>query len=274
MPVIMSKFLLVAFCLLLGSSGVHAAPDATERAFKAGNALMEKRNYAGALAQYRVVLKAQPDEPSSLGNGAAAAYFVGDYQTAATWFARLQKQEPQSGALLAKRLQCAQELGDRATRDLLRMQLFALHKSGKDSTGYASKASYCRDQFVAGKDHVLAFEYFDLLPLPGKKDKPFLGRRFDFYVTAPDDKQTLRIECGWSSLDVSPGGKFVPSRELPAFYYDAYYPIGLWARRTFGLGPTEPAFETVKAQVIAIIKGKARPVSGERPNSAVHAWPV
>jgi len=264
MPAIMSKLLCVAVCLLLGSSGVLAAPDATERAFKAGNALMEKQNYAGALAQYRVVLKAQPDEPSSLWNGGSAAYFVGDFKTAASWFARLQKQEPQNGRLFAKRLQCAQEIGDRATRDLLRKQLFALHGSGKDSTGYASKASYCRDQFSVGKDRVLAFEYFELLPLSGKKDEASLGRRFDFYVVAPDESQKTRVECGWSTLDVTPEGKFIPSRELPAFYYDAYYPSGPWARRTFGLGPTEPSFETIKAQVIAIIQGKATQVSGEK----------
>lgn len=264
MPLIMSILLRVTLCLLLTSSVVQAAPDATERAFRAGNALMEKQNYAGALAQYRVVLKARPDEPSSLWNGGSAAYFVGDFKTAASYFTRLQKQEPQNGHLLAKRVQTAQELGDRSTRNLLRARLFTLHQSGKDSTGYASKAFYCRDQFTVGKDQILALEYFELKPLSGKLDEPFLGRRFDFVVTSSDGRPKMRIECGWSSLDVTPKGQFVPSRELPSFYYDAYYPTGLWARRTFGLGATEPTFETVKEQVIAIIEGKAKQVSGEK----------
>ncbi len=241
-----------------------AAPDATERAFRAGNALLEKKQYAGALAQFRIVLKAEPDEPSSLWNGGSAAYFIHDYKTAAAFFARLQIQEPGNGHLIAKRIQTAQEMGDLKTRNVLRTRLFALHRSGKDSTGYATKASYCRDQFQVGKDSVLAYEYFELKPLSGKKDDASLGRRFDFYIVAPDESQKLRIECGWSSLDVTADGRFVPSRELPAFYFDAYYPTGPWARRTFGLGPTEPSYEATKAQIIAIIQGEAQQVSGER----------
>ncbi|BCM92187.1 hypothetical protein IAD21_04066 [Abditibacteriota bacterium] len=256
----------LALLLLVSTLGrtSFAAPDATERAFRAGNALLEKGKYAEALAQYRIVLKAEPDEPSSLWNGGGAAYFTHDYKTAATFFARLQKQEPNNGHLIAKRIQTAQEIADFKTRDMLRTRLFALHKSGKDSTGYATKDSYCRDQFEVGKDKVLAYEYFELKPLSGKKDEPYLGRRFDFYVMGPDEKQKIRIECGWSSLDVTADGKFVPSHEMPAFYFDAYYPTGPWSRRTFGLGPTEPSFEATKAQIVSIIQGKAKPVSGEK----------
>ena len=260
----MSTSFRLALCLLLGSTIAHAAPDATERAFKAGNAFMEKQNYAHALAQFRIVLKAQPDEPSSLWNGGSAAYFVRDYKTAATYFARLQKQEPQNGHLLAKRMQTAQALNDLPSRNALRLRLFALHKSGKDSTGYASKPSYCRDQFVVGKDRVLAFEFFELKPHTGDPDGLMFGRRFEFFVVAPDETQTLRVECGWSSLEKTGSGTFIPSRELNGFYYDAYYPTGPWTRRTFGLGPTEPSFENAKKQVIAIIEGKAKPVSGQR----------
>jgi len=255
-------------CLVLGvlfsCSSLQAAPDAGERAFRAGNALLEKRQYAKAVEQYRVVLKATPDEPSSLWNGGSAAFASGDFKTAVRWFARLQKQEPRNGHLLAKRLQTAQEIGDFQTRDSLRAGLFALHRSGKDTTGYASKPSFCRDQFRVGRNEVLVFEYFELKPPSGRRDDPYLGRRFDFVVNAPDEQIRLHVECGWSLLDVLPDGRFIPSRQLPAFYYDAYYPTGPWARRTFGLGPTEPAFEKVKAQVVAIIENRAIQVSGEK----------
>lgn len=260
----MKRLLLLFLLGLILSSAARAAPDAVERAFQSGNALMEKRDYAGALKQYRIVLAAQPDEPSSLWNAGSAAFFVGDTKAAATYFARLAKQEPDNGALLAKRIQSAQELGDLGARDVLRARMFALHKSGKDKTGYAAKPSYCRDQFFVGHDLVLAFEYFELKPLSGDRDKPYLGRVYDFVAVAPDDSTRVRVECGWSSLDVNPDGTFAPSRDLPSFYYDAYFPKGEWARRTYGLGPTEPTFEAAKKQVAAILQGRAAQVSGQK----------
>ena len=256
----------LAFTLALTiPSTVGAAPDdPIERAFRAGNDFAAKNQFAQALAQYRIVLKASPDEPSALWNGGSAAYSVGDYKTASAFFARLQKQEPNNGHLLSKRIQTTQELGDLKTRDILRTRIFDLHKNGKDTEGYASKPRYCRDQFLVGKDQVFAFEYFDLKPLSGKKEQPYLGRRFDFIIGPPDGEVKLRVECGWSSLDITPDGKYVPSQELPSFYYDAYYPTGPWSRRTYGLGPTEPAFEAIKTEVIAIINGKAKQVSGQK----------
>ena len=262
--------LLLGFVLLCGVA--HAAIDgatpddaALETAFQAGNALMEKRDYAAALQQYRIVLAAQPDEPSSLWNAGSAAFFTGDFQAAATYFDRLQKQEPKDGALLAKRIQTAQELGDLKTRDALRAQIFALRKSGADASGYTAGPSYCRDQFFVGKDQILAFEYWELKPLAGDKNKPYLGRVYEFYVVAPDaEKPEIRIECGWSQLDANADGTFAPARELNGFYYDAYYQSGPWERRTYGLKPDEPTYEQAKAQVIAIIEGRAEPVSGKK----------
>ena len=247
-----------------------ARPDeaAIEAAFRAGNAAMEKRDYAAALPQYRVVLAAEPDEPSSLWNAGSAAFFTGDFGAAMTYFTRLQKQEPTDGALLAKRIQTAQELNDLKTRDALRAQIFALRKSGKDESGYTKKPSYCRDQFFVGqgadKAQVLAFEHWELKPLSGDKDKPYLGRIYEFYVVAPDDSTRIRIECGWSQLDAKADGSFAPATELNGFYYDAYYPSGPWARQSFGLAPQQPSYEAAKAQVIAIIESKAEPVSGQK----------
>ena len=272
-PVILS-------CVLL-CGAAQAAPDtlapdaatagdaALEAAFQAGNAAMEKRDYAAALKQYRIVLAAQPDEPSSLWNGGSAAFFTGDFKAAQTYFDRLQKQEPKDGALLAKRIQTAQELGDLKSRDALRDQIFVLRKSGEDESDYTVGPRYCRDQFFVGKDknklQVLAFEYWELKPLDGDKDKPYLGRVYEFYVMAPDaEKPEIRIESGWSSLDVNADGTFVPSREMPAFYYDAYYASGPWLRRTFGLLPQKPTYEAAKAQAIAIIEGRAEPGSGKK----------
>ena len=275
--------LFLSCVLLCGAS--HAAPNAPapnaataaamadetalEIAFQAGNAAMEKRDYATALKQYRIVLAAQPDEPSSLWNGGSAAFFTGDFKAAQTYFERLQKQEPKDGALLAKRVQTAQELGDFKARDTLRAQIFALRKSGADESGYTKGPRYCRDQFFVGADEnklqVLAFEYWELKPLEGDKDKPYLGRVYEFYAMAPDeDKPKIRIETGWSSLDVNADGTFAPSREMPAFYYDAYYATGPWLRRTFGLLPQKPTYEAAKAQIIAIIEGRAEAGSGQK----------
>ncbi len=278
----MNRYLRPLFlsCVLL-SGAAYAAPDAPtpnaatandaalEAAFRAGNAAMEKRDYVAALKQYRVVLASEPDEPSSLWNGGSAAFFTGNFKAAQIYFERLQKQEPKDGALLAKRVQTAQELSDFKLRDTLRVQIFALRKSGADESGYTKGPRYCRDQFFVGTDknklQVLAFEYWELKPLEGDKEKPYLGRVYEFYVMAPDaDTPKIRIESGWSSLDVNADGTFAPSREMPAFYYDAYYASGPWLRRTFGLLPQKPTYEAAKAQIIAIIEERAEPVSGKK----------
>lgn len=253
--------------VLLLCSNVWAQSEPSpqiERAFRDGNALLKKEQYAPALAQFRLVLKAMPNDPSALWNAGHAAFFARDYAAASAFFARLEKQEPNNGHLLAKRMQTAQAMGDLKTRDAARARLFALHRSGKDSTGYAAKASFCRDQFTIGKDNVLAFEYFVLQPRSGKAETPYLGRRYEFFVVGPDDKPKMTIETGWSALDVLPDGIYAPSAEMKAYYYDAYYPTGPWARQSFGLAPEEPSYEAAKQQVIAIASGKATPVSGQR----------
>ncbi len=273
----MKRFLRPLTLALVLSCGIaQAAPDAAapnaskvndaalEAAFKAGNAAMERRDYAAALKQYRIVLAAEPDEPSSLWNGGSAAFSTGDYKLAMLYFSRLQKQEPKDGALLAKRVQTAQELNDFKARDALRAEIYALRKSGEDESGYTAKPSYCRDQFFVGKDLVLAFEYWELKPLSGDASKPYLGRVYEFFVVAPNDETRLRIECGWSLLEAKADGSFVPSAELGGFYYDAYYPSGPWSRRTFAVAPQQPSFEAAKAQAIAIIEGKTKPVSGRK----------
>ena len=269
----MKQFLLalaLTTALCCGAAHAQTAPDdaAIKAAFDAGNAAMEKRDYAAALKQYRVVLAAEPDAPSSLWNGGTAAFFTGDFELAMLYFTRLQKQEPKDGALLAKRIQAAQEAGDSKTRDALRAEIYALRKSGEDSTDYTARPSYCRDQFFVGegenRDQVLAFEHWQLKPLGGDKEKPYLGRVYEFFVVAQGDTTRVRIECGWNLLEARADGSWVPASELSAFYYDAYYQSGPWARQSFGLLPELPTYEQAKAQVTAIIEGKAKPVSGRK----------
>lgn len=258
--------IVLAIALCCGVAHAQAKPNdaALEAAFKAGNAAMEKRDYAGALKQYRVVLVAEPDEPSTLWNAGSAAFFTGYFPAAMLYFTRLQKQEPKDGALLAKRIQTAQQLKDFKTRDALRTQIFALRESGEDVSNYTVKSSYCRDQFTVGKDSVLAFEYWQLKPLGGDKEQPYLGRVYEFYVVAPDDETRFRVECGWSLLEAKADGSFVPATELGGFYYDAYYPTGPWERRTFAIAPQQPTYEAAKAQIVAILEGKTKPVSGQK----------
>ena len=56
----------------------------------------------------------------------------------------------------------------------------------------------------------------------------------------------------------------MPTSDLNGFYYDAYYASGPWARLSFGLEPEQPTYEAAKAQVIAIIEGKAQAGSGQK----------
>ena len=233
-----------------------AAEAATEKAFRAGNALMEKRQYAPALAAYQSALAKAPDEPSLLWNGGLAGYLSGDYGAALSLWQRLKKQEPRDGEVRAKLIQTYQALKKRRERDAERAQLFALRAEAKKHhpTAEALKQKeYCRDQFTASGRRVFAYEFFDL---EGPK-----ARRYQFKMLVKGgDSEEYSISLG-SYADTNgilrEMGEIKPGQRI--FHLDAYYVGG--THKVFGFFYREPSYDQTRIMVEEILAGKKKSMS-------------
>jgi tetratricopeptide (TPR) repeat protein len=119
-------------------------PSDADEAFRTGNALMDEKKYCEALLTYKKGLASAPDDTSLLYNGGLAAFQCKQYPAAVELWKHLE-------GLDAKV----------AERDQERAELFDLRKN--DSSGdIAKRIEYCRDQFEAGGEKIMAFEHFEL----------------------------------------------------------------------------------------------------------------
>jgi tetratricopeptide (TPR) repeat protein len=233
-----------------------AAEAATEKSFRAGNTLMEKRHYAPALAAYQSALAKAPDEPSLLWNGGLAGYLSGDYGAALSLWQRLKKQEPRDGEVRAKLIQTYQALKKRRERDAERTQLFALRAEAKKHRPTAEalkQKEYCRDQFTTAGRQVFAYESFEM---EGER-----ARRYNFRVFGKGaDSEDFHISLG-SYADTNDFMR--ETGELKAgeriFHLDGYYPRGL--HKTFSFFKTEPSYDQTRLIVEEIVAGKRSPIS-------------
>lgn len=149
-----------------------------------------------------------------------------------------------------------------ARRDVNRAKVFVMHRSGKDESGYTQKASYCPDQFTVKSYKVYAFEFFELKP-NANKNNPF-SKRYEFLVALPGaETATMRLEVGWSYLEPDGKGVLKPTKNMSTFYFDAYYPEGEYARKTFGLFPSELPYDAVKQRLVDILNDKVEMTSGQ-----------
>ena len=251
------------FALLLlfgGGLGARAQnnPD-LDKTFAAANTLLEKKQYAEALAAYQKILAAEPDAEGPLQNGAMAAYFAGDYKTALAYYQKLKTSDPNSGFLRAKLVQVYQAMGNEKARDTERADLIALHTSGKDTSSLAKRDTFCREQYRLGEKQILVYEPFVFAPR--NKDGSF-AVRYQFFVLDTNGKTETRIEAGWDAAEKDAKGVYQPVKNFGAFYFDAYYPTGPYSRRTMGLFTEELSYTEAKKHVQAILEGKVRSSGG------------
>ena len=257
--------LAVALVLLLAAAPARAAQDpaaeaAAEKAFKEGNALMDGRKYAEALARYQEGLRHLPDNSTLLYNASTAALLAGDFNAAAPYLKRLVTKDVDDWQSRAKLIQVYQALGDLKARDAERAVLFDLRKRGggenkeRPELSLARQVEYCRERLeVAGKK-VLAFEHFEL--------KGPRALRYVFSVLdETEEKEAYRISLGsydttnniWAELNeekAKKGGRL--------FHLDGYFPGG---HATYAMYHPEPTYDEVRAAVVKILEGEKKPAS-------------
>jgi tetratricopeptide (TPR) repeat protein len=230
-----------------------------EKAFKAGNELMEQQKYAEALAKYQEGLKAVPDSTGLLYNAAQAAFLIEDFKTAATHWGRMRELEPGDWQVRAKLVQTYQALSDLPARDAERQALFDMKKRGKNED-LKERDFYCREQMKVNGQRVIVFEHFEL--------KGPRGLRYVFTVlNEAGDKEAFRISLG--SYDLTNNiwretTKPAPKENERLFHLDGYFPGG--GHATYGMyPPPELTYDKVREIVISILEKKKKPLSSSAP---------
>ncbi|MBI4616659.1 MAG: hypothetical protein HY720_23815 [Planctomycetes bacterium] len=256
-----------AAAVLLGLASTAALADQEEGApseedlkaarwaFEQGNALMEEKKYAEALVKYREGLERTPEATGLLFNGGLAALLAGEPAAAAELFKRLKAIEPASWEVRTKLVQAFQAAGDRAARDAERAELFEFRRSSEEEA-IRDAAFYCRDQFLVGTRRVYVLEYFEL------EGERALRYRFSVSREGEETEPEFYISLGSyeSTTAVSRElGEIGPDERM--FHLDGYFEGGT-SHRTYGFFKKEPDYDAVREQVLGVLSGEIRAISG------------
>lgn len=236
-----------------GSSQKTTVPSDADEPFRTGNALMGEKKYCEALTRYKEGLTSAPDETSLLYNGGLAAFQCKQYPVAVELWRHLKGLDPTNWQTRAKLIQAYQALGNLPEREKERAALFDLRQH--DSRGeLAKQVKYCRDQFEAGGEKVMAFEYYEL-----KGDRAV---RYVFSII-DESKQQEKYRLSLGSYDETNAiwhqtTKPRPKKSDRLFHLDGYYD---WGHATYGFYFPEPSYDEIRNAVIAVLEKKKEPMS-------------
>ena len=230
-----------------------SSAEASDKAFKEGNDLLEQHKPAEALRRYEEALAVTPDDTSVLFNAGMAAYFSNNLPRAAELWKHLVELDPDDWRARSKLIQVYQALGKTAERDAQRAALFELWKAGKDED-MLKQGEYCRDQFEVNGAKVMVFEKFEF-----KGDRPI---RYVFVVLGPDGKtEDHNFSLGSYELTNQmwhETTKPKPKREERLFHLDGYFKNG---HATYRMMVGEPSYDETRDMVVKIMRGELKPVS-------------
>ena len=232
---------------------------ALEKAFAQGNALMEEKKHAEALAAYKRALAISPGDPSLLWNGGTAAFLSGGHADALSLWKQLKIAEPRDGAVRAKLIQTYAALNRKKERDAERAELLALRAEAKKEDPQSpalEEKRFCREQFSASGRRVLAYEFFEM---EGER-----ARRYMFVVLKKDvekDVEDFHVSLGSYDTTNAVHQELKPGSER-LFHLDGYYEGDV--HKTFGLFEGEPTYDEVRAMIASIVAGKRKEVSSSK----------
>ena len=232
---------------------VQTLPESPKEAMRDGNTLMAAGKYCEALKRYDDGLRSLPDNLALLYNGGLAAYRCNQFNTSVKLWSKLKQLDPTDWQTRAKLIQAYQALGLKSERDSERSELMDLWRKGSVQE-LSKQTEFCRDQFEAGGERVMAFEQFEL-----KGDRAL---RYVFsIVNDAGNGEKYRLSLG--SYDVTNAiwretTKPKPKPEERLFHLDGYYD---WGHATYGMYSPEPSYDEVRTTVIEILEKKRSPVS-------------
>ena len=224
-----------------------------EKAFDKANSLYEKGKPAEALTHYQKALAILPKEPAILFNAGVAAAATKDHALALDLFKQLKAADPSDWHGRSKLIQAYQALNKLPERDAERAELFEMWKKG-DPPELKKEFEYCREQFEVAGQKVMAFEHFELT---GER-----ALRYVFSIlNKAGDGEEYRISLGSYNLTNSiwrETTKPTPKEGERLWHLDGYFKNG---HATYTMVTPEPSYDQVRAMVVKILEGKAKPAS-------------
>ena len=239
---------------------IELNPKHMQAIYKLAMSYIASNQQTKAVPLLEQVTQAAPDDINAFYNLGQTCQNLGQTEKALNAFEQVVKLEPRDWQALAKTVQLNQALGRTEQRDKQREAIFKLRKTGVIKS-LNEEPLYCRDQFSAGGEKVMAFEYFEL--------KGEMAVRYSFNILdETGQNQKFRISLG--SYDMTNAisreqGELAEGERL--FHLDGYYPGGM--HRTFGFfDDGEPDYDTVKKMVIEILEGDRSSISSSAPAPA------
>jgi cytochrome c-type biogenesis protein CcmH/NrfG len=224
-------------------------PDNTRALVRAGVIQADLGRTDEAIALFGRAAKVSPKETGARFNLGRLLQDRGEAEKARVLFREVVAVAPGDWQAWSGVVQTSEALGDRAARDEARAKVLELHRKGA-----VGRPSFCRDRFTAAGRKVLAMEMLEGAPAE--------AARYRFQVV---DESGERSACDLALVGpAEPGaGPAAPTRAAPAsgpFRLEARYSDG--RRLTYPPFDSEPTYEAVKRQVIAILEGHVKPASG------------
>ena len=252
-----------AWAALAFSVALVAGPAAAQSAltpkdaFEAGIEHAERGQHREAIAFFLIAYQGSPDSVGLLWNLGLSSAEIGEHREALKYWLAFQKLRPQEWRAQAKLIQTYQALGDIAARDRVRAELFARYQNPPPQSDLRRNEMYCREQMTIAGRKVLAFEHFE----------PQGGRRvlYTFVVVSQADAGEEDYRVSFGSVDAATQA----ARETGALPRDKrLYQLDKTqdkSRWNYGLYETQLGYEAVRAQVVEVVSGRARILSGSTP---------
>ncbi|PZR03868.1 MAG: hypothetical protein DI536_35310 [Archangium gephyra] len=226
-------------------------PKSSRARALAGAALLSLKRGDEGVAMLDEAVKLEPRELFAAYN-AGQYYQLHDKQKLALErFTHVAKADPDDWQVRAKLVQVNQALGDKKARDAAREEVLALKKAGKTPP---PMREFCREQFVVGRQRVMAYESFEL------KDPRAV--RYTFKILEPDDDENIERVISLGSYEATTqymreSGQLKPDER--AWHLDGYRPDN--SHETFGIFMREPSYDEVRERVVQVLSGKVKPAS-------------
>jgi tetratricopeptide (TPR) repeat protein len=229
------------------AGGQDAAPSPQEQFNKAAE-FMEKGQFAEAVP----ILEALAEEYESenvLWNLGIAATEIHENDKALKVWLQYRKLAPDDWRGRAKLVQAYQATGNMKARDEERAALISLWERGDDAD-LKKQETFCREQIIEADLRVFVFEHF-------RPAGEFMVI-YSFEVRAPgaeDYRVSLGSYEGTNQVGWETGSR---PRNVRLYHLDLYRPK---FHATYAFYEGQPAYETVRENVLAILSGKANPLS-------------
>lgn len=228
-------------------------PKSSAAAFQLGVALAELKKPEEAIVLFLEAAKLDPKDSTSCYNAGQAYQNRGDLRPALEQFLEAVRRDGDEWLARAKTVQLYQALGNLKARDAAREELLALRRKG-GIPSLAKAISFCRDQFDAGNQHVLAYERFE----------PDLGDEVMLYVFFLPNES--RICYGYH--------KDIPASDgtaNPTWFVEGFSP-GMHC--TYAAFNRQMTYDEVRAEVEKILRENRGPISASGLAPAENAKPA